>query len=48
VRMFDPSFTTKKGNLIDRLINTRQWDVEDASKWMTSDDDRYHYGIDSE
>lgn len=45
VRLFDPSYTTKSGNLIDRLINTRQWDVEDAAKWMTSDDDRYFYDI---
>ena len=47
VRLFDPSFTTKKGTLIDRLINTRQWDVEDALKWRTSDDERYEYGIDN-
>ena len=46
VRLFDPSFTTKKGTLIERLINTRLWDVEDADKWRTSDDDRYEYGID--
>lgn len=48
VRLFDPSFTTKKGTLIERLINTRLWDVEDADKWRTSDDDRYEYGIDTE
>jgi hypothetical protein len=46
VRLFDPSFTTKHGTLIERLINTRLWDVEDADKWRTSDDDRYEYGID--
>lgn len=45
VRLYDPSFTTKQSNLIDRLINTRKWDVEDASKWVTSDDDRFHYDI---
>ena len=45
VRLFDPSFTTKTGNLIDRLINTRHWDVEDANKWKTSDDDRYFYDV---
>jgi len=45
VRLFDPSFTTKDGNLINRLINTRQWDVEDASKWRTSDNDAYHYDV---
>lgn len=45
VRMYDPSFTTKKGNIIDRLINTNKWDVEDAAKWVTSDDYRYDYGV---
>jgi len=45
IRLWDPSFTTKKENLIPRLINQRQWDVEDAAKWVTSDDDLYHYGI---
>ncbi len=45
VRLFDPSFTTKTGTLIERKINTRQWDVEDALKWRTSDDDRYEYGV---
>jgi len=45
VRLFDPSFTTKSGTLIERKINTRQWDVEDALKWRTSDDDRYEYGV---
>jgi len=45
VRLYDPSYTTKKTNLIHRLINTQQWDVEDAAKWVTSDDDSYHYGI---
>lgn len=47
VRLFDPSITTKPGGVnIERLINTRLWDVEDAAKWLTSDDDRYHYSID--
>jgi hypothetical protein len=45
VRMYDPSFTTKKENVIDRLINTNKWDVEDAAKWITSDDYRYDYGV---
>jgi hypothetical protein len=48
VRMWDPSYTTKKENLIVRIINTNQWDVEDADKWRTSDDDSYHYGITDE
>jgi hypothetical protein len=45
VRLFDPSFTTKTGTLIERFVNTRKWDVEDANKWKTSDDNRYHYDI---
>lgn len=49
VRLHDPSITTKRDqHLIERLVNTRQWDVEDADKWTTSDDDRYHYGIGEE
>jgi hypothetical protein len=46
VRLWDPSYTTKKGDsLIERLINTKIWDVEDGDKWLTSDDDRYDYDI---
>ena len=45
VRLFDPSFTTKTGTLIERFINTKLWDVENAHKWVTSDDDRYEYEI---
>ena len=42
----EPSFTTKVGDpLIQRLINTHKWDVEDASKWVTEDSDAYNYGI---
>ena len=44
--LYDPSFTTKPGEfLIDRLSNSRKWDVEDASKWITEDSDRYYYDI---
>lgn len=47
VRLFDPSITTKPTGVdVERLINTQIWDVEDASKWLTSDDDKYHYTID--
>ena len=46
IRLWDPSYTTKKGeSLIDRLINTKIWDVEDGDKWITSDDDRYDYDV---
>ena len=44
-RLFDPSFTTKSGTLLPRLVNTHLYDVEDAAKWRTSDDDLYEYGI---
>ena len=48
VRLFDPSFTTKTGTLIERLINTQLWDVEDADKWRTSDDNKYFYDIETQ
>jgi hypothetical protein len=47
VLMFEPSMTTKAngGPLIERLVNTRKWDVEDASKWTAEDSNRYNYDI---
>jgi hypothetical protein len=49
IRLWDPSYTTKKGeNLINRLINETLWDVEDGDKWVTSDDDRYDYGVETQ
>jgi hypothetical protein len=49
IRLWDPSYTTKKGeNLINRLINETLWDVEDGDKWITSDDDRYDYGVNNQ
>lgn len=48
VRLWDPSYTTKKGkNLVNRLINQTLWDVEDGEKWITSDDERYDYEIET-
>jgi hypothetical protein len=48
-RLFEPSFTTKMGeNLIDRLVNTNLWDVEDAAKSVTEDSDAYEYKLSSE
>lgn len=47
VRLLDPSFTTKKDLVIDRLLNTQKWDVEDAAKWMTEDSERYNYDIEN-
>jgi hypothetical protein len=45
VLMFEPSMTTKADGklLIDRLVNTRKWDVEDADKWTVEDSNRFHY-----
>jgi hypothetical protein len=46
IHAYDPSFSTKPNeNLIQRKVNTRTWDVEDAAKWITSDDDLYNYGV---
>ena len=46
VLLFEPSFTTKAGSLlIDRIINSRPWDVEDADKWLVEDSERYNYDL---
>jgi len=45
VLLYEPSFTTKDKLVIDRLINTYSWDVEDASKWIGEDSNRYNYDI---
>ncbi len=42
----DPSYTTKTEPVIDRLINTHLYTVEDADKWVTEDTMRYRYEID--
>ena len=48
VLVFEPSFTTKPGKLvIDRLINEKLYDVEDAAKWTTEDNNKYFYNIES-
>lgn len=44
VLMFEPSMTTKAGELlIQRLVNTRKWDVEDADKWTVEDSNNFYY-----
>ena len=45
VLMFEPSMTTKTDNglLIERLVNTRKWDVEDADKWTVEDTNKFYY-----
>ena len=47
VLAFDPSFTTKAGDLvIERHINENKWDVENGHKWLTEDnDENYMYDI---
>jgi hypothetical protein len=46
VRAFEPSFVTKPGqNVIERKLGTTMWSVEDTSKWVLSDDDRFDYEI---
>jgi hypothetical protein len=45
VRIFDPSFTVKREPVIHRLINTHKFSVEDAAKWVTSDNQDYDYQI---
>jgi hypothetical protein len=44
----DPSFTTKLGKpIIDRVINSIQYSVEDADKWITEDSENYFYSIEN-
>lgn len=45
-RLFEPSFVTKPNkNVIDRKLNSHIWSVENTSKWVLSDDDRYDYEV---
>ena len=44
--VLDPSFVTKQGvHLIDRLVNSNLWDVEDTTKWKLEDSKRFNYDI---
>jgi hypothetical protein len=46
IRAFEPSFVTKPGqNIIERKLGTQMWSVENTSKWVLSDDDRYDYEV---
>ena len=48
LRVHDPSFCVKPNqSIIERKIHDQQWSVETNWKWVTSDDDRYDYGIES-
>ena len=45
-RAFEPSFVTKPGqNVIERKLGSQMWSVENTSKWVLSDDDRYDYEV---
>ena len=45
VKLFDPSSTTKTKPVIARLLNTFQFGVEDAAKWIAEDSDAYEYEV---
>jgi hypothetical protein len=48
VRLFDPSFTVKTAPVIERLLNTHAYAVEDADKWLTADTDCFDYEVDAQ
>ena len=46
LRVFDPSLAADPSeNLINRLVNTKIWSVENTSKWITAEEEegRYDY-----
>jgi hypothetical protein len=46
VKLFEPSYITKWGQtIIDRRLGTELWTVENKSRWILSDDDRYEYDM---
>ena len=46
VKVYEPSFVTKPDQfLIERKLNTHSWSVENVSKWVLSDNDKYDYDI---
>jgi hypothetical protein len=46
IKIFDSAFTTKPNQLlIERLVNTHVWAVENNPKWTTSDDNKFEYDI---
>ena len=40
-----PSFTVRDEVPFDWKVQTSTWNVEDDSKWVTEDTDKYFYGI---
>lgn len=46
VKVFEPSYITKWGQtIVDRRLGTELWTVENKSRWILSDDDRYEYDM---
>ena len=46
LKCHDPSFCTKPEQMvIERKLHNHKWSVEQNWKWVTSDDERYDYGI---
>jgi hypothetical protein len=44
LRIFDPSMAADPSKpLINRLVNTRSWSVEDTSKWITDEHEEGSY-----
>ena len=45
IKVFDPSFAVKKEWVIERLLNEQIFSVEDTSKFITEDSNKYHYEV---
>ena len=44
LRPFDPALAANPSeNLINRLVNTKTWSVEDTSKWITDEHEEGSY-----
>ena len=44
LRAFDPALAANPSeNLINRLVNTKTWSVEDTSKWITDEHEEGSY-----
>jgi hypothetical protein len=48
VLLFDPSFTTKFGELLtERKVNTHIFTAENTPKWKTEDSDNFFYDVEN-
>jgi len=45
IKVFDPSFCTKKEWVIERLLNEQIYSVEKSPKFITEDSKKYHYDL---